>query len=119
MMDLYTLVCQLTHTLQTEGKTPSLALVRARAGKGISPTALFSAYQQWRANPPEFTPLSAATPMAQTSPAEAAAEAGFSQAIPETQQQIQQQIKMLQQDILRLESKIDLLLQSVLPQGDH
>ena len=118
-MDLYTLVCQLTHTLQTEGKTPSLALVRARAGKGISPTALFSAYQQWRANPPEFTPLSAVTPLAQTCPTEMAAAAGFGQAIPDAPQQIQLQIKMLQQDILRLESKIDQLLQSVLPQGGN
>jgi hypothetical protein len=35
--------------LQQEGKSPSLALVRARLGGGINPTELFSAYQSWRA----------------------------------------------------------------------
>lgn len=35
--------------LQQEGKTPSLALVRARLGGGINPSELFSAYQSWRA----------------------------------------------------------------------
>ena len=35
--------------LQQEGKSPSLALVRARLGGGINPTELFTAYQSWRA----------------------------------------------------------------------
>ncbi|OBP15663.1 hypothetical protein A5320_10130 [Rheinheimera sp. SA_1] len=52
MTDLYPLVCQTAAKLQAEGKTPSLALVRAHAGKGLDAAALFSAYQQWRSNPP-------------------------------------------------------------------
>ena len=58
MTDLYTLVCKTAAKLQAEGKTPSLALVRAHAGKGLDAAALFSAYQQWRSQPPAITPLS-------------------------------------------------------------
>jgi hypothetical protein len=58
MTDLYTLVCKTAAKLQAEGKTPSLALVRAHAGKGLDAAALFSAYQQWRSQPPANTSLS-------------------------------------------------------------
>lgn len=56
MTDFYTLVCQTAAKLQAEGKNPSLALIRAHAGKGCDPAALFSAYQQWRTNPPATKP---------------------------------------------------------------
>lgn len=100
MTQLYSLVCQLAADLQREGKTPSLALVRARAGKGVDAPALFHAYQQWRANPP--VPATAsdnhqhnvlqteATFQASNQPADIAA---------------------LQQQVLRLEQKLDLALE--------
>ncbi|MFN6970509.1 MAG: hypothetical protein ACK4NN_06560 [Rheinheimera sp.] len=59
MTDLYTLVCHTAAKLQAEGKTPSLALVRANAGKGLDPAALFSAYQQWRNQLPTEQPSTA------------------------------------------------------------
>ena len=52
MNTLYQRICQIASQLQQEGKTPSLALVRARAGSGTDPVKLFSAYQQWRNSPP-------------------------------------------------------------------
>lgn len=42
---------QVASTLQREGKTPSLALFRARLAGKLTPQQLFSAYQQWRNNP--------------------------------------------------------------------
>lgn len=49
--DSIKLLQQLAAQLQQEGKTPSLALFRARLAGQISPPQLFSAYQHWRANP--------------------------------------------------------------------
>lgn len=51
MTDLIKLLQQLAAQLQQEGKTPSLALFRSRLAGQVSPPQLFSAYQQWRANP--------------------------------------------------------------------
>ncbi|WP_333797639.1 hypothetical protein [Rheinheimera sp.] len=103
MTALYSLVCQIAATLQQEGKTPSLALVRARAGKGVAAPELFSAYQQWRANPPAALP-DAAQPDNNLLQQEALPAA-------ETVD-----LAMLQQDIRRLEQKLDqalLLLQQL------
>lgn len=45
------LMQQLATQLRQEGKTPSLALFRARLAGRISPQVLFSTYQQWRGMP--------------------------------------------------------------------
>ncbi len=78
--------------LQQEGKSPSLALVRARLGGGINPTELFTAYQSWRAQ---------GSPMQQQSEPEAS---HVEQAVVTTSPD-------LQADIARLEHKLDLILQ--------
>jgi hypothetical protein len=51
MTDSVLLLQQVAAQLQLEGKTPSLALFRARLAGQIPPAQLFSAYQSWRANP--------------------------------------------------------------------
>ncbi|WP_215395621.1 hypothetical protein [Rheinheimera oceanensis] len=51
MTDPVQLLQQVAAQLQREGKTPSLALFRARLAGRIAPQQLFSAYQQWRNNP--------------------------------------------------------------------
>ncbi len=78
--------------LQQEGKSPSLALVRARLGGGINPSELFSAYQSWRAqgSPIQQGPEQPATPAALPT----------TNATPDWQA-----------DIARLEHKLDLILQ--------
>jgi hypothetical protein len=112
MTQLYSLVCQLTADLQREGKTPSLALVRARAGKGVDAPALFHAYQQWRANPP------------------AVATADHQQQqnnVLQTKTTFQTSdqaadLAALQQQVQRLEQKLDLaleLLQQLQQRGDN
>ncbi len=100
MNDSFQQVCRLASQLQAEGKTPSLALIRARAGKGVDAVALFSAYQQWRAQPPNQ--------MEQASLEHIAKPAGVS--IPEP---AVVDITALQQDIRRLEHKVDQLSQLV------
>jgi hypothetical protein len=102
MTQLYSLVCQLAADLQREGKTPSLALVRARAGKGVDAPALFNAYQQWRANPPAAAPAKAdnqhsANNVLQTEVSVTASDQAA-------------EIAALQQQVLRLEQKLDLAL---------
>lgn len=52
MTDPMLLLQQIAAQLQQEGKTPSLALFRARLAGRIAPQQLFSAYQQWRNLPP-------------------------------------------------------------------
>lgn len=78
--------------LQQEGKSPSLALVRARLGGGINAAELFSAYQSWRA---------------QGSPANKVAAA----AEPTAESVAPVHNDDIRADIARLESKIDLILQ--------
>jgi hypothetical protein len=51
MSDPLQLLQQVAAQLQQEGKTPSLALFRARLAGRIAPQQLFAAYQQWRSNP--------------------------------------------------------------------
>ena len=53
------LLNQVAIRLQQEGKTPSLALFKARLSDQLTAPALFSAYQQWRKQPslPEITEL--------------------------------------------------------------
>ncbi|WNO62020.1 hypothetical protein [Rheinheimera sp. MMS21-TC3] len=51
MTDPILLLQQVAAQLQQEGKTPSLALFRARLAGQLAPAQLFTAYQQWRANP--------------------------------------------------------------------
>ncbi|HAW92650.1 MULTISPECIES: hypothetical protein [unclassified Arsukibacterium] len=45
------LLNQVAIRLQQEGKTPSLALFKARLSGQLTAPALFSAYQQWRKQP--------------------------------------------------------------------
>ncbi|MCT6700147.1 hypothetical protein [Rheinheimera sp. 4Y26] len=108
MTALYTLVCQIAAKLQQEGKTPSLALVRARAGKGVAAPELFSAYQQWRANPP-------GAPIEQTEQQHNLLQQDSAAAAENPD------LAGLQQDIRRLEQKLDqaLLLLQQLQQRDN
>lgn len=92
MNTLLSRISTIASQLQQEGKSPSLALVRARLGGGINPTELFSAYQSWRAQ---------GSPMhSKSEPAEA----------PVTQPATATPAD-LQADIARLEQKLDLILQ--------
>ncbi|KKO47354.1 hypothetical protein WG68_01600 [Arsukibacterium ikkense] len=63
------LLQQTATRLRQEGKTPSLALFKARLGSQLTAPALFAAYQQWRqhagnlaAGPDSVPPPSAANP---------------------------------------------------------
>lgn len=78
--------------LQQEGKSPSLALVRARLGGGINPTELFTAYQSWRA---QGSPIQKLPEAELTTP-----EPVSTAASPD-----------IRADIARLEQKLDLILQ--------
>lgn len=94
MSTLLSRISLVASQLQQEGKSPSLALVRARLGGGINPTELFTAYQSWRA---QGSPMQQ-QPEAPTSSAELAAVATPAD---------------LQADIARLEHKLDLILQLI------
>lgn len=102
MNDSYRLVNQLAAQLQAEGKTPSLALIRARAGKGIDAVALFSAYQQWRAQAPT-------TRAAELEQQENTGKLEHPNDAPSTSLTPTADIHVLQQDIQRLEQKIEQL----------
>lgn len=78
--------------LQQEGKSPSLALVRARLGGGINPTELFTAYQSWRAQ---------GSPMQKVPEAKLTTPEPASEPAPTD----------IRADIMRLEQKLDLILQ--------
>ncbi|TXH96092.1 MAG: hypothetical protein E6Q75_08255 [Rheinheimera sp.] len=92
MNTLLSRISAIASQLQQEGKSPSLALVRARLGGGINPTELFSAYQSWRAQ---------GSPMQQQQEAPAAPAAQAAVVTPPN----------WQADIARLEHKLDLILQ--------
>lgn len=99
MTDIYSLVCQTAAKLQAEGKTPSLALVRANAGKGLDAATLFSAYQQWRNNPPPAVfPEAQPTQPTTTAPDFTAAES-FKDC----------EIRALREDVVQLHAKVDRL----------
>jgi hypothetical protein len=91
MTDPVQLLQQVAAQLQREGKTPSLALFRARLAGRIAPQQLFSAYQQWRSNPV----LDDTTPSTEPLPALAATECSDT---------------TLAQTLARIEAKLDLLL---------
>jgi len=100
MNTLYQRICQIAAQLQQEGKTPSLALVRARAGSGIDPVKLFSAYQQWRNSPPSHVETQNTT---EASPAAEVIETN--------------DIAVLRADIARLEAKLDQILTLLQPRS--
>lgn len=106
MNALYQRICEIATQLQQEGKTPSLALVRARAGSGIDPVKLFSAYQQWRNNP-------------QTAvvPADAAAEASKTIITPVSN--ADEDFSQLRADLTRVEAKVDQILALLLQRNNH
>jgi hypothetical protein len=81
--------------LQQEGKSPSLALVRARLGGGINPAELFSAYQSWRAQGSPLTKSSAEADTAGKSPADVKDDENDT---------------VIKQDLARIEAKLDLIL---------
>lgn len=81
--------------LQQEGKSPSLALVRARLGGGINPAELFSAYQSWRAQGSPLT-KSSEEPVAGTKSSADSKDNANDTAI--------------RQDLARIEAKLDLIL---------
>ncbi|PKM20991.1 MAG: hypothetical protein CVV11_05865 [Gammaproteobacteria bacterium HGW-Gammaproteobacteria-15] len=91
MTDPVQLLQQVAAQLQREGKTPSLALFRARLAGRIAPQQLFAAYQQWRNNPV----FDNTTPGSETVPAPATVEHADA---------------ALAQTLARIEAKLDLLL---------
>lgn len=100
MNNSYQQVCLLAAQLQAEGKTPSLALIRARAGKGVDAVALFSAYMQWRSQP--TTQHEQVVPETTASPSQASLTEPTPLDIP-----------ALRQDIRRLEDKVEALSQLI------
>ncbi|MGI5309228.1 hypothetical protein [Rheinheimera sp. WS51] len=58
MSDSVLLLQQVAAQLIQEGKTPNLALFRARLAGKVAPAQLFTAYQHWRANPIAISPSS-------------------------------------------------------------
>lgn len=95
MSTLLSRIGVIASALQQEGKTPSLALVRARLGGGINPAELFSAYQSWRA---QGGPLSKLAQLPLTTTESATDQQRCSD-------------PLLQQDLARIEAKLDLILQ--------
>lgn len=102
MTDFYLLVCQTAAKLRAEGKTPSLALIRAHAGKGLDPAALFSAYQQWRTNPPAIEPSQ-----------QPATDTKTKIDCTETELEKDSEIRALRQEVTLLQTKVDRLIQAV------
>jgi hypothetical protein len=102
MTDFYLLVCQAAAKLQAEGKTPSLALIRAHAGRGLDPAALFSAYQQWRTNQPATEPAQQPATTTKTALDCTAAESAK-----------ENEINALRHEITQLHSKVDRLISMV------
>lgn len=96
MSTLQSRIGVIASALHQEGKSPSLALVRARLGGGINPAELFSAYQSWRAQGSPLAKLADAAPLAVTG--------SHANSAPETDH------STLQQDLLRIEAKLDLIL---------
>lgn len=92
MSDPAQLLQQVATQLKQEGKSPSLALFRARLAGRITPQQLFEAYQHWRNNPRYADPMSYA------------AEPQPEQITTVTQPDD------LQQQLNRIEAKLDLLL---------
>ena len=91
MTDINQLLQQLAGQLRQEGKTPSLALFRARLAGKVTPQQLFAAYQQWRNNPQYSEPQDNLTP-----PKDVAVRLV--------------QADTIQQQLDRIEAKLDLLL---------
>ncbi len=102
MNTLYQRICQIASQLQQEGKTPSLALVRARAGSGTDPVKLFSAYQQWRNSPPTVAGAVEDRPEVPVAVSNDASE-----------------IEQLRADVARLEAKLDQILVLLQTGTDH
>ena len=102
MNTLYQRICQIAAQLQQEGKTPSLALVRARAGSGTDPVKLFSAYQQWRNSPPTV----------------AVAVEDRSE-VPVAVSNDAAEIEQLRADVARLEAKLDQILALLQTRTEH
>jgi len=97
MQSLYNQIEQIAQGLRQAGKTPSLALIRARIGAGVSAAELMTAYQRWHNTQGSL----ASTPTTQPVATPAASEGSITPA-----------------DFQRLEAKIDLILQLLQPQSD-
>lgn len=90
MQSLYNQIEQIAQGLRQAGKTPSLALIRARIGAGVSAAELMTAYQRWHNTQGSLASTSTAAPVATT----AVSADSISPA-----------------DFQRLEAKVDLILQ--------
>jgi hypothetical protein len=93
MTDPVLLLQQVAAQLQQEGKTPSLALFRARLAGRIAPQQLFIAYQSWRSNPVVAELAVTAASVDTANPTKNASEADD-----------------LASTLARIEAKLDLLL---------
>ncbi len=97
IQSLYNQIEQIAQGLRQAGKTPSLALIRARIGAGVSAAELMTAYQRWHNTHGSLASAPAALPVA----AVATCDSSISPA-----------------DFQRLEAKVDLILQ-LLQQQSH
>ncbi|WP_337878978.1 hypothetical protein [Rheinheimera sp.] len=93
MSQLSQQVAAAAQALQQEGKEPSLALIKSRLGHLAMSPALLQAYQAWRNGQ-----VTAESDVGPAVPAAASAEASD-----------------LQQQLNRIEAKLDLLLQKLAP----
>jgi hypothetical protein len=91
MTDPVHLLQQVAAQLLQEGKTPSLALFRARLGGRVAPPQLFAAYQQWRNNPVAAASADTCAPTTPTPDEQAVADS-------------------VAATLARIEAKLDLLL---------
>lgn len=91
MSDPLHLLRQVGIQLQQEGKTPSLALFKARLSGQLAAPVLFAAYQQWRSQNPAPTEIQEIQ-------------------APSQQTDIPPENISLQQQLDRIEAKLDILL---------
>ena len=91
MNDIQQLLQHVASELQQEGKTPSLALFRARLAGRVAPQQLFAAYQHWRSNPV----YASLTP---------------NNAVPDSLPARQTETDDINDRLARIEAKLDLLL---------
>ncbi|MDX3773240.1 hypothetical protein QE250_03830 [Chromatiaceae bacterium AAb-1] len=103
MSDALRLLQQVAEQLHTEGKTPSLALFKARLAGQLPAPVLFSAYQQWRSH--------AGANHAATNKEQIAEQAGSSKTASDSKTESTPAINNeLQQTLARIEAKLDILL---------
>ncbi|MCC5852160.1 MAG: hypothetical protein JJU30_04950 [Alkalimonas sp.] len=99
-MSAFDLLSQEAARLLHEGKTPSLALLRSRLGRKVSPAELLPAFQQWKQLPAE-----AQRSIQLSASAEATAPGpDKSDSLAERVQQLETKLAELEKRLTRLES---------------